>query len=550
MAQIVKTSGGGKIIWDSSDWLAGLHPRYNSGPTDTPLPKSQNKLSYSLGFHPYRAYGMAAPGFLPTSATNASAVTDSSIRSLVMGAESTTYYAYGVNSNTLLHQVTQAGAVSNSAPWPHTVTPSAGTASCSDAIYYSALKNGTRAPRIFYSYNSSTANVWSVGRYDLDGTNFDDDFMSENGASGGPATPLSPATGSNVNPHPMIVGDDDVLYIGDGNLLHAYDGANIATNTSGNQYGKFFNAVLTLPANFRITSFAKYQKNLVIFGYVELATAQSANPAGFATTQAKAYFWDYLSLDPYDSKLLNDNYVSCAFDYNGTVGCFTYGRKLVALNPQLAKVMLFNGSEFEPVATFDTNPPYHGAVEVLGDTVSWVSDGSVYLYGSPYPGADKGLNRVTKGNGTGLGAIRTLSTTVTVISTGTTTSGGLDTINSGYGTGFVTTAPAMPVFEDAQIGKVKKVKVFFGQTSSADRELDIYMLSDFGAQTQILAQTAAITASNQVQTITKTLTGSPGSLPRFTTLACILQWQSGTGTAAPIVDRIEAEFENVSFNNA
>lgn len=534
MAQISKN----KIIFDSSDWLSGLHPRYNSGPTDTPLPKSENKLSYAQAFHPYRYFGMASPGFFASAATNNSVVTGSSIRSLQMAAESTTYYAYGVNSGALLFQVSAAGALTSTATWPHTITPAANSAEGQDVCFYSAKVGGTRASRIFYSYNNSSSATWDVGVYSLDGSTFDDDFMST-----APATPLSPT--SRVNPHPMIVGDDDVLYMGDGNILHAYDGANASDND-----GKFFNAVLTLPASFRITSFAKYQKSLVIFGYNELASTQAANPAGFSSTKAIAYFWDYLSRDPYDSKLLNDNYVSCGFDYNGTVGCFTYGRKVVLGNPQLAKVMIFNGSVFEPVATFDTNPPYHNAVEILGDTISWVSDGHVYMYGSPYPGAPRGLNRVSKGNGTGLGAIRTLSTTVQVISTGTTTSGGLDTLNSGVSAGFVTTAPAMPVFEDAQIGKVKKVKVYFGKTSSADGSLSVFLLTDFGAQTQILSQTAAITIANQVQTITKTVSGSPGSLPRFTNLAIILQWGLGVGTAAPIVDRIEVEYEPVSFNNA
>lgn len=553
MAQITKD----KIIFDSSDWLAGLHPRYNSGPTDTPLPKSENKLSYALKFHPYRNFGMASPGFFPTSATNASVVTGSAIRSLIMAAETTTYYAYGMNSGDLLFQVlgvttsgtgTAGSLTSSPGTWPHQVVPPANASEGQDVCFYPSMVSGTRSPTLFYSWNNSSSSTWSVGRYQLDGTNFNDNFMAANGAAHGPATPLS-AT-SRLNQHPMIVGDDDQLYIGDGNLLHAYDGANTATNTSAEQQGKFFSSVLTLPANFRITSFAKFQRNLVIFGYKELSNSQGANPAGFSTTEAIAYFWDYIALDPYDSKTLNDNYVSCGFEFAGTVGCFTYGRKQVLLNPQLSKVMLFDGSRFKTVATFDSNPPFHNAVEILGDTISWNSDGNVYLYGPPYPGAPNGLNRVTAGNGSTNGAIRTLSTSVKVISSGTSTSGGLDTINSGFSSGLVTTAPAMPVFPDYQIGKVKAVKVYFGKTSSADATLSVFLISDFGAQTQIMNSSAAITASNQVQRITTALNGSAGSLPRFTSLGVILQWTAGVGTAAQIVDRIEVEYEPVTFNNS
>lgn len=540
-----------KITFDSSDWLAGLHPRYNSGPTDTPLPKSENKLSYSLAFNPYRQFGMASPGFLPSSVTNASVVTNSAIRRIIQGAEVSTYYGYGINSNELVFQMSTAGTLTSSGTWPHAIASASGSEEGSDIINYSAKIGGTRAARIFYSYSSSAATntdpQWNVGVYSLDGSTFDDDFMSS-----APATPLvstEAGGGAAFRPHPMIVGDDDVLYIGDGNLVHGYDGANIADND-----GKFFASVLTLPAGFMITSFAKYQKSLAIFGFFQLTTPLINTTVAinsFNKTESRVFFWDYLSLDPYDSKTLNDNYVSGAFEYKGTIGCFTQGRKIVPLNPQYSKVMIYDGSEFQPMATFDTNVPFHGAYEILGDTISFVSQGNIYMYGSPYPDAsESGLNRVGKGNGTANGGICTLSTTIQVASTGTTTSGGLDTVSSGVSAGFVTTAPAMPQFEDAQIGKVKKVKVYFAQTSAADGSLNIFLISDFGAQTQILSQTTAITAANQVQTITTALSSSSGSLPRFTSLGIVLQWGLGVGTAATIVDRIEVEYEPVTFNNS
>jgi len=75
-----------------------------------------------------------------------------------------------------------------------------------------------------------------------------------------PATPLSAAAGAYNNPHPMIVGDDDLLYIGDGSRLHAFDG-----QYASDDDGKFYDSVLTIPGTYYIKSFAKYKDFLLIF---------------------------------------------------------------------------------------------------------------------------------------------------------------------------------------------------------------------------------------------------------------------------------------------
>ena len=102
---------------------------------------------------------------------------------------------------------------------------------------------------------------------------FYDDFMKTR-----PATPLSNTTGGYNYPHPMIVGDDDLLYIGDGNRLHAFDG-----QFAGDVDGKVYESVLTVPANQVIKSFEKYNGFLLIF--------VDENPTGVSyASQAKVYF--------------------------------------------------------------------------------------------------------------------------------------------------------------------------------------------------------------------------------------------------------------------
>ena len=55
-----------------------------------------------------------------------------------------------------------------------------------------------------------------------------------------------------TSPHPMMVGDDDILYIGSGNYVHAYDGATGANGT-------FIQRFSLSPAGFVVKSFAKIE---------------------------------------------------------------------------------------------------------------------------------------------------------------------------------------------------------------------------------------------------------------------------------------------------
>jgi hypothetical protein len=66
---------------------------------------------------------------------------------------------------------------------------------------------------------------------------------------------------ANAYPHPMCVGHDDKLYIGNGRYLFMYDYADTAHTD-----GKLFRNVLILPKNFVIKSIQKLQpRTLSIF---------------------------------------------------------------------------------------------------------------------------------------------------------------------------------------------------------------------------------------------------------------------------------------------
>ena len=93
--------------------------------------------------------------------------------------------------------------------------------------------------------------------------------------AGSPLAGTDLTDGQNVE-HPMIVGDDDVLYVGSGRYLHGYDGQ------IGNE-GTFYSKVLTLPLGYTITSMQKYNNYLAIFAHNNDTTA-----SGYS--DSKAFF--------------------------------------------------------------------------------------------------------------------------------------------------------------------------------------------------------------------------------------------------------------------
>jgi len=523
-----KIVGGNKIIFDQEDFLNGLHPQYGTSLTATPYGKMTNKLVAASAFNPYRFMGYAAPGYLATDVTNVSAITDK-IMNGVVGYESSVAYGYLIGANNLLHQlVISSNTISTGgAPWPHTIT-GVGAETGSDVINYTI--GSTRY--IFYSYNDSGAN-WNIGRYSLDGATFDDDWFTTVPAG-------FFATSGNTEPHPMKIGQEDVLYIGDGNKVHAFDGGVSATGT-------VYQDVLVLPSGYRITGFARLPDYLVVFAFFNGSGAATANT--FTRSTAQAFAWNYLDGDATRVYELDDNAVTAAFEYKGTIGCFTKGRRS---GPESAnrysKLKLFNGSTFETVQEFIGNAPPNGSVDILNDIIQFNSDGILHQYGSPYEGLPIGLNKTGAGASTGTstnaGFCRTLDPDQGVLlSTGSGTSGGLQRFQSNYAlASHVVTSVIEPEFPEGKCGKVKSVTIYYAKTCSGGNSLTVSLQDTINGTSQIIDTVTAVTASGIVKKYT--VKTNSGEMPRFDVLRVLLQWAAGAATTdAPIVRRIVVEFE-------
>ena len=525
MAQITNN----KIIWDKTDWIQGLNEQYGIESSNKPIGKSFNSVQ---AINPYRVIGYAMPGYLPANLTNNSEVDAVVKKSVSLSSKAK---EYGILSNDKIIEFTSSTITTGGAEFPHDVTyDSAAVTSMSDIIVYSSkVSSGGGSdlayPRLFYSWESTTKLSWGVGIWaDID-VEFYDNFMTTR-----PATPLSPTAGAYNYPHPMIVGDDDLLYIGDGPRLHAFDGQFAADDD-----GKFYDSVLTIPGTFTIKAFQKYKDFLLIFA--------DENRAGTSyASNAKVFFWDYLSLDPTYIMDLNDNLVTEAFTYQGKIGCFTSGRKYDTGLTNTGKIQFFTGTGFEPAIFFNDTAPVRGGVNVASNQIRWNSSGKMYAWGNNL-GLPQTLNIIGKGTGTTSGMLSDGSGTL-LMSSGTTTSGGLQSFSANYDySAYFHTTSVEPNFGTRKKGRVKRVKIIFGNTNAATADkLTVKLYYDRGGSNVTIASgIAEITADTLVMQYEHDTSGNP--LPDFESLSLRCEWGSGTiHTSAPWISSIEVEYETIN----
>jgi len=460
-----------KIIWDKTDWLAGLNPQYGS--TSAGLQQAGGGLGSANAFNPFRQLGYASPGEVSQDMTNASIV-DGALQRFIT-YDNVNAFAIG---GTKLHKITlSTQALINTGNYPHSITAHSGTASGKDGLLY---KIGTTT-YLFYLWKDAIGGY--IGRDDFSAAP-DDDWLFENAggdlaitsitsasttatvtttAAHGMATGdivtirgadqseyngtysitvtgastftytfassgTSPATGTitylqglSSDTLVMIKGADDILYIGDGNKIHAFDG-----QTGDN--GTFSYNVLDLPSDYTITGFARIRPyKLAIFATSNYGTGSSG-------AQSTVFFWDYLS-ETYDEPIeLGNGTVGGAFEYqNNTIGCFISSASIDrGYASRSLQLLIWDGVRFVQASTILSSAlPVVGGVDVLGDVIYFNSGGTIYTYGSPFEEIESGLNKIANAQGSTSGAFKNIGG-IQYCSSGTTTAGGAEYYNGKY----------------------------------------------------------------------------------------------------------------------
>jgi hypothetical protein len=340
-----------------------------------------------------------------------------------------------------------------------------------------------------------------------------------------------------TKPHPLIVGPDDLLYIGDGNVLHDYDGS------TGND-GTFEVNRLRIPAGYVITTMAKLPDYLAVFAYYSPSVAPNVTSSG----PAVCFLWNYLDLDPTYVIPLNDNIVTASFEINGTVGCFTQGTKPIQEGEnRFCTIQLLNGLNFEIQALFIGNPPIHGGVDVIDASIQWNSDGQVHCFGTPLLKTPSGLNIINKGQGTTCGLLRTIGgiNGFQLVSTGPTTSGGGQYFKIGtFGSAALMQTGAVDLdCPLTEIGEIQRISIRFAGLASGGRALNAFVVKEGGTAVQFISGLTSVTATNMNTFFDRTISGA--MLGTFQELSLALQWQGGAAeTSAPIVRTVDVEYVN------
>lgn len=488
MPQITQNENGGVIRWDEQDWQAGLIPQFGVGTTTA---TNVSGFASATGIDPFRRPGYAYPGVNPNDSTNVSVV-DAVIKNGALYGGGSTGLAYLISGGTKLHQFTTSTAtltndIGSGGNWPHTITPHghSGAIGSDVAVYH----QGT-TPYLFYSWYDGTD--WDVGRYDLSST-FDDDYMSTV-----PTTPLADNWGGvDTNdyltqgqgiPHPMIVGDDNILYIGNGKDLASLN------NTT------FNGSALDLPNGYVITSFAKLPNFLVIFAYLKTGANSSYK------SSSTAFFWNYVDSSFSYAYPLKGNYVNGGFNYKSTVGCFVTGQTSYIGSSKDSKLLLWDGSVFKTVFNFTDDIPGHGGVEAFDDVIMWNSSGKIYEYGSPHIGLVAGTpaNIISVLDGTTAeGMLKNFSSSRNMASAGTTTSGGLQNLNGDYYPGsFLTPNIEIPAPQEQKI-KITQVKIYwFGTRVTKSNRIGVRINADRSSTSSVIIDEST---DNARQTISSDL---------------------------------------------
>jgi hypothetical protein len=501
-----------KIVFDGEDWLSDVD--YLS--TSSSYQRGSTNLVQANSFDPVREYGYAQPGFLPADATNIASITGA----LKTGLKAAADTAYAISVDGKVHKITGLsgnGTISVAAPFPYSITVANSVGS--DMVAYNV---GT-TPYLFYSYY--TAALWDVGSFDLTAT-FNDTYMT--------ATATSPLAapyiaGGATYPHPMIVGDNNILYIGDRNYVHAFNGQVTANGT-------FYPAVLTLPSNYLITALVNYQFYLVIYAY-------KVDSTGSNLSESKAFFWDTFSSSFTFVKDLNANIVTEAINYRDTMACFVLGNN-EGFYRTTGTFQIFDGSNFVVVKK-GINVPSHGGAQVVGDNLFWLGDGAMYAYRGL--GNKKYIHEIFTEGMAGARMLRSFTNTYNLhFSTGSGAGAGLRSFRQNfYSPANAITKVVEPEFPEYMQGKIKSITVTYQKATSGGRSFTLDCLTDAVSNNVISNKT---TVTNLIERYERY--SNANSFNLFKQLQISLSWGAGLGSSsAPAISRIEVEFDLVNIIN-
>lgn len=423
MAQITSNATGATVTLSGEDFIAGLSLNGTFGNTNLFPAMSKVGASNLQNINPFITYGVLSPGHTATNVTNNNQLAGVVVAGVVQGGAE----AYLVDAGGRFQQYHYTSqTLSTTSPFPYTITGT--TPVGQDVIVYKHNVSNTPTFGVFFSYYN-TAN-WNVGVSNdpyssvIDpymsvtpanplgtgvgtvttngtvnlvgiGTTFTStfsvgDFITVSGetvrtiasitddthlivtvafsTSSGSHTYTYVSNVQRTSPHPMEIGTDDVLYIGSGRYVHAYDGANGANGT-------FSYAVLTLPLGFTVVALKKYQDVMLVAGNYNTDTTNSIGG------EALLYQWNYIDQDITQAVDLEDPTVVSLFLWKGIPHVMTVGEKE---GRGINKLKAIVGNNVTLRTTFNLTSPVNRGVDASSNVLYVNCGGTIVQIGDPY----------------------------------------------------------------------------------------------------------------------------------------------------------------------
>ena len=320
-----------------SDFLGGYAPDYMG--SEFPTYGNRNMASRMRNVFPNSHF--LVPGPKPTTLTNGDqvGVVNTLIRSILNRAVANNE-TYGVGGNKLYKL--SSNTVISDANFPHTINhPTATGEVAEDVKFYRGA--------IYCVYNHSAGG--DILKLTLPNT-FNSDFLS--------TIPVGKFTLQAGVPHPMEVGGDDVLYIGNKNFVSSYNGrTNVATEKA-----------LDLPPDCVIVDIKYYNQRLYITANEPDLTGdnQIKKSLYIWNLVAKSWDWETPRIGRGGGMFIKSDGVLFIFYQDITSGKSSLG---YIDGRQLREVTQFTGSL----------PQFYQITEYQGFVV-WVSDNLLYAWGS------------------------------------------------------------------------------------------------------------------------------------------------------------------------
>jgi len=245
---------------------------------------------------------------------------------------------YGTGGNKL-YQISST-AVANAGDWPHTIDKAAVTDELGeDVTYYQGA--------LYYTYNHS-GTAGDIGKFDLSST-FDDDW--------GSTTP-SGMTALGGDPHPIITGQNDKFYVGNGRYVTSYDGTTLIEQA------------LDIPTDSVINSLAWASDRLWI-------AANRPDLTGANKNTSSIFVWDGTT-DSWEAEIVVMGRIGGMHVKNGVV--FVFYQDITSTGGY--KLGYIEGAGIKDLANYTGSLPEYYQISDYKDFLIWQSSGEIFAYGS------------------------------------------------------------------------------------------------------------------------------------------------------------------------